>query len=239
MNLRYYRRIPSASVVLLAAAATSLWPVCAVAQAASGSDVAASCGQMSQEAVPTNQTIIAKSLAMDSGHLKPGKEIWFKNAKGVAYPGCTIEPDGIIYAKVVSVNSTKDGSDISLDFDHADCAGGHDKQAFKMRLIGLMAPEGEGKKSRNDVPTEVAGRSGGQPMGGAPQPPPSNSGAADTASSPSGGPGTVQPGTVVGIPNTKLEPMAGADCSDRIASTDSKIKLQKDSRFVLVVTSAK
>lgn len=239
MILHSHRRISSGALILLAAAATSFCAVGAGAQAAAGSDNAASCGQMSQAAVPTNQTIIAKTLGMDSGHLKAGKEIWFKNAKGVAYPGCTIEPDGIIYAKVVSVSSTKDGSEFSLDFDHADCSGGHDKQAFKMRLIGLMGPEDEVKKSHNDVPTEVAGRSGGQPIGGAPQPPPSTSGTADTASSPSSGPGTIQPGTVVGIPNTKLEPMAGSGCSDRITSTDSKIKLQKDSRFVLVVTSAK
>lgn len=236
MNLHHFRPIPSAALVLLAAAATSFWAASALAQAASGSDTAAACGQMSQAAVPANQTIIAKSLGMDSGHLKPGKEIWFKNSKGVAYPGCTIEPDAIIYAKVVSVNSSKDGAEFSLDFDRADCSGGHDKQAFKMRLISLMAPEGEEKTSQSDVPTGTAGK-GGQ-MGGAPQPrQSSSSSAADAVSTPGSEPGTIQPGTVVGIPNTKLEPMAGAGCSDRISSTDSKIKLRANSRFVLVVTS--
>ncbi|MFC5862676.1 hypothetical protein ACFPT7_10275 [Acidicapsa dinghuensis] len=244
MNFHNYRRIPSAALVLLATAATGLWTVNAVAQAASGNDTAASCGQMPQGSVPTNQTIIAKSLGMDSGHLKPGKEIWFKNAKAVAYPGCTIEVDGIIYAKVVSVNSTKDGSEFSLDFGHADCAGGHDKQPFKMRLISLMAPEGEGKKSHNDTPSEVSSR-GGPPMGGgsagggAPQSHQSNSGAADTTSSTGSEPNTIQPGSVVGIPATKLEPMGGTGCSDRITSTNSKIKLQPDSQFVLVVTDTK
>ncbi len=241
MNLHHYRRIPSAAFVVLATAATSFWAVGALAQTAT--DIAASCGQISQTAVPGNQTIIAKSLGMDSGHLKPGKEIWFKNAKVAAYPGCTIEADGIIYAKVVSVNATKDGSEFSLDFDHADCAGGHDKQAFKMRLISLMAPAGEGKSSQSAVPTEVGGKGGpgGGPMGGggaAPQPSKSNSGAADTVSSSGGEPDTIQPGTVVGIPNTKLEPMAGSGCSDRVSSTNSKIKLQANSRFVLVVTNA-
>lgn len=234
MNLRHYRRIPSAPLVVAAVAATSLWPVYAVAQAASGSDVAAACGQMSQEPVPTNQTIIAKTLGMDSGHLKPGKEIWFKNSKGVAYPGCTIEPDAIIYAKVVSVGSTKDGSEFSLDFDHADCSGGHDKQPFKMRLIGLMGPEDEIKASHKDVPTEVAGK------GRQANAPLSNAGASDAVDmNPGGEPNTVHPGVVLGIPNTKLEPMGGTGCSDRVTSTDSKIKLRPGSQFVLVVTSVK
>jgi hypothetical protein len=75
--------------------------------------------------------------------------------------------------------------------------------------------------------------------GGAPQAPKSSSGAGDTTSSSGGEPDTIQPGTVVGIPNTKLEPMAGSGCSDRVTSTNNKIKLQPNSRFILVVTSAK
>lgn len=231
MNLRSFRHISNSALILLTAA-TALSAVHAAAQAAAGSDTAASCGQMSQADVPASQTIVAKSLGMDSGHLKPGKEIWFKNVKGVSYPGCTIEPDAVIYAKVVSVSSSKDGSEFSLDFDRADCSGGHDKQAFKMRLISLKAPADEIKTGQSSTSTEVAGR-GRQES--APQ---TNNDAADTSPKASGDPNTIHPGVVVGIPNTKLEPMGGTGCSDRITSTNSKIKFQPNSQFVLVVTSA-
>jgi hypothetical protein len=95
---------------------------------------------------------------LDSGHLKPGKELWFTVAGGMAYPGCTLEEDSVVYAHVTSASSSKNpnASELSLVFDHADCAG-HAKQELKMRLIGLVLKWlGADAKSTIRWPTQMA-----------------------------------------------------------------------------------
>ena len=51
-----------------------------------------------------------------------------------------------------------------------------------------------------------------------------------------GPPHTIRPGVVVGVKGLKLEPTAGAECSDRITSETSKIQLAPGSELILAMT---
>src|SRR5579859_7347695 len=99
------------------------------------------CSRLADTATPVTATVEAKVDGLDSAHLKLGKEIWFKVARGVSYAGCTLEADAVVYARIKSVSSSKDpaAAELSLVFDHADCTG-HSKQPLKLRLIGVVGP---------------------------------------------------------------------------------------------------
>jgi hypothetical protein len=179
-------------------------------------------------------TVEGKITGINSAHLKPGKEIWFKVAHGVSYTGCTLEPDSVVYAKIVSSTSSKDasGSELSLNFDRADCSG-HDKQPFQLRLIAVVGPPDATKRLHDATPTEVSGR--GREIDDAM----AGTNALDLQLNPGGPPHTVHPGIVVGVPRLKLEPTAGPECSDKLTSTDSKIQLAPGSEFILAITQSR
>lgn len=215
-------------LVIVLALTASLSPAQEPAPAASP------CVALADSTIPTNSTVQAKVMSIDSSKLKPGKEIWFKVVNGVIYQGCTLEPDSIVYAHVMSASGGKGAasSELSLSFDRADCSG-HDKQPFKLRVIAVVGPNGQKHKMHDDMPSQVAGS--GRQIDSVM----ANTNAADLDLNPGGPPHTVHPGTVVGVPNLKLEPTAGPECSDKMTSTQSKIQLGSDSELILAVTQTR
>jgi hypothetical protein len=209
-------------------AATSAAPT--TSQTANGASPVP-CSAIADSSVPVNATVEAKVAGLDSAHLKADKEIWFNIAHGVSYPSCTLEANAVVYARIVSVTSSKTPgpAELSLDFNRADCSG-HDKQAFKLRIIAIIGPAGESHKMHNDMPTEVAGK--GRQISDAM----AGTNALDMDLNPGGPPHTVHPGIVVGAPKLKLEPTAGPGCTDKISSTDNRVQLGPGSELVLAVT---
>ena len=195
---------------------------------------APTCAALADTTIPTNSTVEAKVTGIDSAHLKPGKEIWFKVAHGIIYQGCTLDPDSVVYAHVLSATGGKgaSSSELSLSFDHADCSG-HDKQPFKLRVIAVVGPPDAKRNMHEDLPTQVAGgaRRIDETVAG--------SNALDMQLNPGGPPHTVRPGIVVGVPNLKLEPTAGPECSDRMTSTSSKIQIVAGSELILAMTQTR
>jgi hypothetical protein len=195
----------------------------------------ASCPVMAATEIPLGATLAVKSIGMlDSGHLKPGKEIWFKVANGLAFPGCALDTDAPVYAKVLSATTTKTSgtAELSLIFDHADCKG-HAKQKLEMRVVAVLAPADELNRMHDAQPTKVAG--GARKIT-------DNIEAAnglDAKLNPGGTPHTVRPGTAVGLPKIKLEPQGGPECSAKLTSTDKSVQLEQDATFLLVIQLSK
>jgi hypothetical protein len=192
------------------------------------------CAPLADTSIAVNSTVEAKVTGIDSAHLKTGKEIWFKVAHGVIYSGCTLEPDSVVYAHILSATGAKGAtsSELSLSFDHADCSG-HDKQPLKLRLIAIVGPPDAKHNMHEDMPTQVAG--GARRIDDAV----AGTNALDMELNPGGPPHTVRPGIVVGVPNLKLEPTAGPDCSDKMTSTNSKIQLGPGSELILAMTQTR
>lgn len=220
------------SALLVIASASSL----AQAPAAQSSDQRpATCAALASDTtIPTNSTVEAKVMSIDSSKLKPGKEIWLKVARGVIYQGCRLEPDSVVYAHVLSASGGKGAtsSELSLSFDHADCSG-HDKQPFNLRVIAVIGPQDQKHSMHEDMPNQVAG--GGRQIDSAA----AGTNAVDMDLNPGGPPHTVKPGVVIGIPNLKLEPTAGPECSDKMTSTSSKIQLGSGSELILALTQTR
>lgn len=195
---------------------------------------AAPCAALADTTIPTSFTVEAKVTGIDSSKMKPGKEIWLKVAHGVIYQGCTLEPDSVVYAHILSATGGKgaSSSDLSLSFDHADCSG-HDKQPFKLRVIAVVGPPNQKHNMHEEMPTQVAGSARQIDAAVA------GTNALDMELNPGGPPHTVHPGIVVGIPNLKLEPTAGPECSDRLTSTSSKVQLAPGSELILALTETK
>jgi len=206
----------------------------ATAASASQTPAAASCAALADTSIPTNSTVEAKVTGLDSSKLKTGKEIWLKVAHGVSYQGCTLETDSVVYAHILSATGGKGAtsSELSLAFDHADCSG-HDKLPFKLRVIAVVGPPGQKRNMHEDMPTQVAGsaRQIDNAVAG--------TNALDMELNPGGPPHTVRPGIVVGVPNLKLEPTAGPECSDKLSSTASKIQLGPGSELILALTETR
>ena len=192
------------------------------------------CVALADSTIPTNSTVQAKVMSIDSSKLKPGKEIWFKVVNGVIYQGCTLEPDSVVYAHVMSASGGKGAtsSELSLSFDHADCSG-HDKQPFKLRIIAVAGPPDQKHNMHEDMPSQVAG--GGRQIDSVM----AGTNALDMELNPGGPPHTVHPGIVVGVPDLKLEPTAGPECSDKMTSTKNKIQLAPGSELILAVTQTR
>ena len=192
------------------------------------------CAPLADTTIPTNSTVEAKVTGIDSAHLKSGKEIWFKVAHGVIYQGCTLDTDSVVYAHILSATGGKGAtsSELSLAFDHADCSG-HDKQPLKLRVIAVVGPPDQKHNMHQDMPTQVAG--GARRIDDAV----AGTNALDMELNPGGPPHTVRPGIVVGVPNLKLEPTAGPDCSDKMTSTSSRIQLGPGSELILAMTQTR
>ena len=183
------------------------------------------CAPMANIAIPSRAAILAKVTSLDSAHLKPGKDVWFKLARPFNYPGCALDADSVVYARVVSVSP----SEISLAFDRADC-NHHDQQPLKLRIIAIVGPPSESHHLHEDMPTEVSGgvRQIGQAVFGTDE--------YDEDLNPGGPPHTIHPGIVVGIKNLKLQPTAGPECSDKITTDGNRIQLASGSELILAMT---
>lgn len=191
-----------------------------------------SCAHLADISVPVNTTVQAKVDGLSSAHLKPDKEIWFKVAHGIVFPGCTLDTDSVVYARIKSVSSTKnpDSSELSLDFDRADC-NSHDKRPFKLRIIAVVGPPDQ-LHMHSEVPVEVSG--GSRQINDAV----GSTTGLDLDLNPGGPAHTVRPGIVVGVRDLSLEPTGGPDCSDKLTSTKSKIQLEPGSELVLAMTQS-
>ncbi len=192
---------------------------------------AVSCAPMADLAIPSRAAIEVKVAGLDTAHLKPGKDIWFKIVRPFFYPGCSLDVDSVVYAHIISVSSTKNpgSSEVSLDFDRADC-NHRNEQPLKLRVIAVVGPPGESHHMHDETPTEVSGgvRQIGQAV--------FNTSALDEDLNPGGPPHTIHPGIVVGIPNLKLLPTKGPNCSDEITSDKSRIQLAPGSELILAMT---
>ncbi|HTW80432.1 MAG TPA: aspartyl protease family protein [Terracidiphilus sp.] len=179
---------------------------------------------------PLNQTIEARTTGgFDSAHLKPGKGIYLRVISGYVYPGCTLDEDAILYGHVTAATTLKNSSEseLSVVFDHADCAG-HENKPVTLRLIGLVGPPEESERLHDALPVELAG--GGRSITTAVQ---GLVNVYDMNLNPGGPPGTVQPGVVINMPAVKLLPEGGPGCSAKITSTNHSVTVGTGSELLL------
>jgi hypothetical protein len=191
----------------------------------------AECPREDQTERPRNSTVeVNVTGALDSGHLKPGKEIWVKAVTGWDLAECRIEKGANIYGHITAATSTKDASssELSLTFDHADCTG-KGKKEVQLQLIGLIGPPGGSGNLHDDLPTEVAG--GGRAI----QSVVVGTNGIDDILNPGGRPNTVHVGIVVRMPKVKLEPEAGPGCSAKITSSSHSVQLGTGSELILLM----
>jgi tetratricopeptide (TPR) repeat protein len=185
------------------------------------------CARIDSRDRPMTSTIEAKpSGGLDSGHLKPGKEIYLQVIYGMTYEGCTLDKNSILYGHVVSP-ATPGASELNVVFDHGDCAG-KGKKELPLHLIGLVGPADESKRLHDQTPTEMhgSGRSISATAGAA-------DGLEDVNLNPNGAPNTVHPGIVVNMPAVKLDPDGGPSCSAHITSTNHAVTIGAGSEFIL------
>lgn len=207
----------------------------AAAPAPANQENQAACPRLAVSAIPLNETIEASVQGLlDSGHLKPGKEIWVKVGYGIAFPECSLDADAAIYGHVMAVTSTKNpnASELSLQFDHADCTG-HPKKELNLWLIGVLASPDDSDTMHEAVPAEVAGGSRriSTTVG--------NTSDFDERLNPGGPPHTVLPGIVVGMKKVKLMPGGGAPgCGAKITSTDRSVHLGPGTELILTIGRA-
>jgi hypothetical protein len=191
----------------------------------------ATCPPSASMDIPVNATIQAKVTGMlDSSRLKVGKEFWVNVIYGLDYPGCILNAGASLYGHVTAVagQKTPSSSELSLSFDHADCAG-HGKKEMSMRLIGLMGSSAGSARLHDAVPVNLHG---------------ANRAITDAAKATNylddelnpGGPAhTVHIGVVVGMPKLKLEYEGGPGCSARISSSENSLQLEPGAELFLIV----
>ncbi len=201
------------------------------ASAAPGNETGATpCQQFENKDWPVDSAIEARiTEAMDSSHLKPGKEIFVKVVNEITYPGCSLAENAILYGHVTAAASSKNpnSSELGLVFDHADCQGR--KKELPLRLIAVVAPRDSADTLHAALPSEVSG--GVRQMSDAV----AGTTGRDDNLSPGGPPHTVHPGMVVRMPKMKLEPEGGPACSARISSSDRTVQLGPGIEFILTV----
>jgi hypothetical protein len=245
-----FRRLARVTVLLVFPAAAAFGqatadpsagpPPATAAQAAADEDA---CPPMAMTDIPFNQTLQAKVTGLlDSGRLKPGKEIWLKipTESGEKiwlnlppeenYPGCALDADATIYAHITVASSSKNpnSSQLGLTIDHADCAG-HAKQELKMRIVGVAQPQYEWGSQHDAMTSETSG--------------PARQISASAAYekrmnarlNPGGPPNTVHPGIVVGMKSVKLKPQGGPGCSALLSSSERSIQLAAGTLLILVL----
>jgi|CZKL01.1.fsa_nt_gi hypothetical protein len=189
------------------------------------------CQRVEDSDIPINSTVEATVTgALDSAHLKPGKEIWLKAKYGWQQTDCRVEAGSILYGHVTAAVSSKDpaSSELSLVFDHADCVG-HPKQPVQLELVGLIAAADESESIFGALPAAVSG--GGRQISEVVA---GTTGRSDNLN-PGGRPNTVHPGVVIRMPKVKLEPQAGPSCSDRITSATRSVLLGPGAELILLM----
>lgn len=185
---------------------------------------------------PIDSTIEARvKFSIDSGQMKPGKEIWLENMHPWAQKECNLDQGAQIYGRVVESVSSRnpDSSHLSISFDHADCDG-HPKRAMTLRLIGIAAPPDQGSALHDALPTEVAGggRSISEAAGG-------NGGFVfDDNLNPGGPPRTVHPGIVIRMPKLTLAPVGGPGCSALISAPERSVRIGTGAELIFAVEGA-
>jgi tetratricopeptide (TPR) repeat protein len=193
----------------------------------------AACQPINGHDLPVKSTIEARVTGgLDSGRLKPGKEVFVKVVYGLVYPECTLEADSILYGHVTSATSSKNpsSSELSLVFDHGDCTG-HAKKQLPLQLIGVVGPpDDRSRKMHQELPTELSGGalSVGTAIAGLVN-------ADDENLNPGGPPHTVHAGIVVNMPAVKLEPQGGPGCSSRMTAPNRSIELGAGSELILTI----
>ena len=192
----------------------------------------APCPDVLDAAILTKSMIEAKvNGTLEASHQKAGKKLWLNSIYEMDYPGCRMIAGAPVYGIVTAASSAKnpDSSELSLQFDAADCLG-HDKKPMRLVVIGVFAPPDEQGRGHDAVPTEV--------QGGARQ-------ISDAAASTSGYdaklnaamPLRVSPGSVFGFKNLKLESLAGPQCSARFTSTNHNLVLPPGTVLLLTMQS--
>jgi len=181
------------------------------------------CNWLANAYIPIGKTIEATvGGLLDSAHLKPGKEIWVNSIYEEIDPECRLDEKAAIYGHVTAVSSSKDpqASELSLQFDRADCRG-HARQQIKLSLIGVVAPPDEQETVHSVLPTRGDGRV--------------DSGwGFDEKLNPGGPPKSVRPGAVLGFKALKLDPQGGPECGARLTSSNRNIKLGPGTVLLLV-----
>jgi|HubBroStandDraft_1064217.scaffolds.fasta_scaffold428396_1 hypothetical protein len=128
-----------------------------LAIAPASENAAPACPRFENKDRPVNTAIQARvTELMDSSRLKPGDQVFAKVLYSIAYPGCLLHSEAILYGHVTAAASSKNpnSSELGLVFDHADCDDGQ-KQDLRMRLIGLVAPPDHTVMEHDVLPSEV------------------------------------------------------------------------------------
>jgi Tetratricopeptide repeat len=182
--------------------------------------------------VPVNQTLELKITGtLDSGHLKPGQNIYAEVMHGLIYPDCTLNMKSMVYGHVTAVSSKRnpDTAELGLVFDRGDCAG-KSNQPLNLHVIAILSPPDFGAGSlHGSIPVEVHGA---RQISDAV----ASTTGYDARLSVNGKPAAVHPGSVVGLPQMKLEPLGGPACSARIISSTRSVQLGTGAELLLTLS---
>ena len=202
----------------------------AAAHAPAGDASPASCPPIPDTEIPISSTIAAKVMGvLDSGHLKVGKEIWVQVVYGVSLPGCRLNENSALYGHITSAVSQKNpnSSELSLVFDHADCAG-QKKKELPLRLIALVGPPDQSDNMLAEAPIVMQGASRSAAIPGL------VAAFSNVNLNPGGSSQYVHPGIVIRMSKLKLEVAGGPGCSARFSSTNHSIQLEPGSELILI-----
>jgi hypothetical protein len=172
---------------------------------------------------PIHETIIATNpMPLDAGDLKPGTEIYANVMYPLKYADCALDDNAVLYGHVTSSISSKEINkyELSVVFDHADCKG-RSHAEIPLRLIAMVAPRDEVvTKLRDVLPRPIRGQ--GQ----------TSAATDDNAVEPDYLPSPVHPGLVSRMPNIRLQPDGGPQCSARISDPDHTVELVKGTALI-------
>jgi hypothetical protein len=183
------------------------------------------CPPLANRYMRANKLIEAEVTGLlSSSHLKPGKEVWVSSVFEETDPECRMDAKAAIYGRITAASSSKNpnASELSLVFDHADCAG-HARQEMKLILIGVVGPPDESDTVRNALPSKGLDSGWGS----------------DQKTNPGGPPQFVKPGEVMGMKKVKLDPQGGPACSARLTSSDRNLELGPGTVLLLAEPDAK
>ncbi len=193
------------------------------------------CQPFDKKDVPIGSVMETKVTGLlDSAHLKPGKEVTVQLVNDWEFPDCNLDRGSILYGHVTAASSAAapNASELSLQFDRAEC-GGKAKKPVSLAVVGVLAAPDQFVGLHSALPTEVAGAGRGITA--------TATGLSyfseDDNLNPGGPPKTIQPGIVLGIPNMKLEPSGGPGCSAKMTNTDHSVRLTTGAEVILSMQS--
>jgi tetratricopeptide (TPR) repeat protein len=190
-----------------------------------------SCETAFPSELPITSTIEGKVTGLlDSGHMKPGKEITLKVVHEWIYDKCRLPEGSLLWGHVTASSSSKnpDNSELGLVFDQGECDG--HKRPLPLRIVGLVAAPDQFVGLHNAMPLEMSG--GVRDISAV-------AGAMNTEldenMNPGGPPNTVRPGIILGMPKLKLEPEGGPNCSAKITSLQRSIQFGVGAEFIITM----